>query len=109
MFLGVADCVICPATDQTFNEYLAYKNMPTNKWNHMPEVHFLCGPAVFAQAWKLNLVVIWKKKGHVNFFALPYGELTSLIIPILVSANSTTSDTEGLSVIKYGCTFGYRI
>jgi hypothetical protein len=79
----------------TFNNYLQRKQAPKNSWRYIPEDHFLCTPSLVAQAWKLNILIIWKKHGLFKVFALPYGRQESPVIPILYSANGTVTDKDG--------------
>lgn len=95
MFRGFADCAICSTSNTTFNDYLERKNAPKNIWEAMPEDHFLCTPSLVAQAWQLNILVVWKRKGITRVFALPHGLIESPIIPILFSADKSFLDSHG--------------
>lgn len=99
MFLGFADCAICSLSTTTFNDYLERKQAPKNVWETMPEDHFLCTPSLVAQAWQLNIMIVWKRKGITKVFALPYGPHNAPIIPILFSADKSQLGHDGNPVI----------
>jgi hypothetical protein len=95
MFRGFADCAICSTSNVTFNDYLERKKAPKNVWEAMPEDHFLCTPSLVAQAWQLNIMILWKKRGITRIFALPHGTETSPIIPVLFSADQSILKPDG--------------
>jgi hypothetical protein len=95
MFRGFADCAICSTSNTTFNDYLERKNVSKNVWEAMPEDHFLCTPSLVAQAWQLNILIVWKRRGITRVFALPHGLIDSPIIPILFSADKSLLDSHG--------------
>jgi hypothetical protein len=95
MFRGFADCAICSTSNVTFNDYLERKKASKNVWETMPEDHFLCTPSLVAQAWQLNIMILWKKRGITRIFALPHGTETSPIIPILFSADKSVLKPDG--------------
>jgi hypothetical protein len=99
MFRGFADCAICSLSNITFNDYLERKNAPKNVWETMPEDHFLCTPSLVAQAWQLNIMVVWKRKGLMRVFALPHGSHDAPIIPILFSADKSQLGHDGNPII----------
>ncbi len=99
MFRGFADCAICSVSSTTFNDYLERKQAPKNTWETMPEDHFLCTPSLVAQAWQLNIMIVWKRKGVMKVFALPHGSQDSPIIPILFSADKAQIGQEGNPII----------
>ena len=99
MFRGFADCAICSVSNTTFNDYLARKQAPKNVWEAMPEDHFLCTPSLVAQAWQLNIMIVWKRKGLMRVFALPHGSQNSPIIPILFSADKAQQGHDGNPII----------
>ena len=99
MFRGFADCAICSVSNTTFNDYLARKQAPKNVWEAMPEDHFLCTPSLVAQAWQLNIMIVWKRKGLMRVFALPHGSHDSPIIPILFSADKAQLGHDGNPII----------
>lgn len=95
MFLGFADCAIVSTSNITFNDYLERKHAKKNEWNVMPEDHFLCTPSLVAQAWQLNVMVLWKRRGITRIFALPHGTIDSPIIPVLFSADKSFLTSDG--------------
>lgn len=99
MFRGYADCAICSVSNTTFNDYLERKKAPKNTWDTMPEDHFLCTPSLVAQAWQLNILIIWKKNGIIKVFALPHGPSDGPIIPILFSADKCSLDSDGTPTV----------
>ena len=99
MFRGFADCAICSVSSTTFNDYLERKQAPKNTWEAMPEDHFLCTPSLVAQAWQLNIMIVWKRKGLMKVFALPHGSHDSPIIPILFSADKAQQGQDGNPII----------
>jgi hypothetical protein len=95
MFQGYADCAICSASNLTFNDYLQRKKAAKNTWETMPGDHFLCTPSLVAQTWRLNILIVWKKRGSTRVFALPHGSSDAPIIPILFAADKSHLEPDG--------------